>query len=204
MHSHNNHRSNHGRHSNHQLGFDLNEFLGNLPSALNSIGGKFREFTEPAARFGQEFFNAAGFGGRPQNQTTTGARPQQSSAGFGSRPSNPTNTGQRPQQNTGGFGGYSQTQPNLRAQPNSRPQGSPSHPEPTQWSDPRGGWGTELDGRMGERIKANHAKEPVRNNFFGSKPQEPQQAEGLLEGRLGERLKPNGKPIYSSTDRTFV
>lgn len=81
-------------------------------------------------------------------------------------------------------------QPNT-ARTNAQPQQAPAN---------------DLADRMGERIKANNAKEPIRNNFFGgAKPSnfagqnENNASGGLLDGRMGERIKPNSGTTFGST-----
>lgn len=148
-------------------------------------------------------------GGAQTGNPTSDQRPQPNRGScpynpFEDRPNRPTNPfteqqayrpAQAPQ--------HSSTQPQSQRTPN--PHQNPGRPDPpSQPQHPRAP-ADELAGRMGERIKANNAKQPLHNNFFGGAnkshivPEEDSRTGGLLDGRMGERIKPNSGTTFGST-----
>ena len=147
-------------------------------------------------------------GGSQRSHAPTNSGPQRSQ---GSGPYNPFEERQNSYQN--GRNPFMDEEPISNHQSNTangrNPNASRQNLQPNTGRTntlPQQAPANDLADRMGERIKANNAKEPIRNNFFGgAKPSnsagqnENTGSGGLLDGRMGERIKPNSGTTFGST-----
>lgn len=211
-----NHRNGNNHYQN--SGFDFSNFMSELPGTLNAIG----RATQAAGSWLENTINQPGPSRQHDQQNRGEFQGAQSSANIGphrnsgSYPNNPNQN--RPHTNHPGKNSKMDEEPI----PNSRPQAANGHiPNASRTNlqpntgranpNPQGEAAQvdDLADRMGERIKANNAKEPIHNNFFGggsrqAKEHNGAQADnsgsgGLLDGRMGERIKPNSGTTFGST-----